>query len=499
MATPTATSARTALHTSVSLWDRNPVAANAFRTMLAVGLAWIVGYNLPGEASQYAYYAPLGAVIATTNNPGGSLRTALQAAAAIVLGGTAAAVADIFGDVDNFLPMAITVGLAVLLGAFRWLGPMGSWVPTAALFTLIFGNGELEFVGYYTGLILIGAAVAVLIAVVLPGQPVALAERDLDRLRYALSTRIEECIEGVDENERDEEGDGHERTGDQGSHEGERNADGDADADEDAPRDSADAEGRDDQRETRGAATTGGTETESTRQEDARSLEKMREDAEDPRKGRRPDLDQELSRARQSVAELRDARRKNQRAHQHAATIARAEDQLRTWEFAAAAMELVSAGRDLKGPRMPDLVREATTEALAALQELLDEWRLTKDQLDLRRMHAATARLDEAVNDPSTPASPTATAVLITMSKTLDMLSERELSHEEEEREEKEREEEEQEAQKQEREERKERKQEAKEQEKREKGRDKEQPPRGRDQPEQDDGQGRSTQDRSSR
>ena len=419
VATPTAHTARTALHSSVSLWDRNPVAANAFRTMLAVGLAWIVGFNLPGEASQYAYYAPLGAVIATTNNPGGSLRTALQAAAAIVLGGTAAAVADVFGDPDDFVPMAITVGLAVLIGAFRWLGPMGSWVPTAALFTLIFGNGELEFVGYYTGLILIGAAVAVLIAVILPGQPVALAERDLDRLRYALSTRIEDCMDRVD----DEEGD-----------DGRPGPDEDAGAEGEEGR-SADAEGSD-QRDTRGAATTGGTDTESTHEADARSVEKMQEDAKDPRHGRSPDLDQELYRARQSVAELRDARRKNQRAHQHAATIARAEDQLRTWEFAAAAMELVSAGRDLKGPAMPELVREATTEALGALQELLDEWRLTKDRLDLRRMHAATDHLDQVVNDPSTPASPTATAVLITMSKTLQMLAERELSHEEEEEEE---------------------------------------------------------------
>ncbi|HSP60631.1 MAG TPA: hypothetical protein VLO09_06185, partial [Ornithinimicrobium sp.] len=214
-------------------------------------------------------------------------------------------------------------------------------------------------------------------------------------------------------------------------------ADGAAGADQEEEEGrSADTEGGDDQRDTRGAATTGGTDTESTHEADARSVEKMQEDAKDPRHGRSPDLDQELYRARQSVAELRDARRKNQRAHQHAATIARAEDQLRTWEFAAAAMELVSAGRDLKGPAMPELVREATTEALGALQELLDEWRLTKDRLDLRRMHAATDHLDQVVNDPSTPASPTATAVLITMSKTLQMLAERELSHEEEEEEE---------------------------------------------------------------
>ena len=99
------------------LWGINGAAISSllgYGTMLAVALAWIVASNLPGEASNYAYYAPLGAVIATTNNPGGSLRTALQASAAIVLGGTAAIVADFFGDHDGWLAMGITVGIAVL-------------------------------------------------------------------------------------------------------------------------------------------------------------------------------------------------------------------------------------------------------------------------------------------------------------------------------------------------------------------------------------------------
>ena len=449
MATPTP---RQALLSSVSLWDRNPVMANAFRTMLAVALAWIVGFNLPGQASDYAYYAPLGAVIATTNNPGGSLRTALQASAAIVLGGAAAIVADFFGDHDGWLAMGITVGIAVLLGSFRWLGPMGSWVPTAALFTLIFGGGDLPFVGYYTLLILLGAAMAVLIAVVLPGQPVALAEQNLDRLRYALSHRVEGVIDRLEDDlaasMQDEE---------------------DVDDEE---QDSADAEGRGDQRETRGAATTGGTETEGRRPEDSRTAEEMAEDAEDPDKGRAPDLDQELARARESVAELRDARRKNQRAYQHAATIARAEDQLRTWEFAAAAMGMVAAGSDLRGPAMPERVAEVTCDALRALQELLDGWRLPMDTLDLRHLRRATEALDEVVNDPSTPASPTATAVLITMSRTLDMLADRERSYEDEEQqreEEKARKVQEKERKKQEKEAKKEQKEAEKERQKREK------------------------------
>lgn len=429
---------REALVRSVSLWDRNPIAANAFRTMLAVALAWIVAYNLPGEASNYAYYAPLGAVIATTNNPGGSLRTALQASAAIVLGGTAAIVADFFGDHDGWLAMGITVGIAVVLGSFRWLGPMGSWVPTAALFTLIFGGGDLPFVGYYTLLILLGAAMAVLIAVVLPGQPVAQAEQNLDRLRYALSNRVEEVIDRLEDDlanllDDDEEG-----------------------------TDSVDAEGRGDQRETRGAATTGGTETEGTRQEDARSAEEMAEDAKDPAKGRAPDLDQELARARESVAELRDARRKNQRAYQRGATIARAEDQLRAWEFAAAAMGMVAASTDLRGPDRAEPVAQATCEALRALQELLDVWRLPVETLDLRRLRAATEALDEVVNDPSTPASPTATAVLITMSRTLEMLASREKSYEDEE----ERREEEKQRKKQEKEDKKRQKESRKDQQK---------------------------------
>lgn len=338
----------TAVRATVRQWDLHPVAANALRTGMAVAVAWVVALSLPGQAAEYAYYAPLGAVIATTSNPGGSLRTALQAAAAITIGGATAVLADIIGDPDSWQAMAVTVGVGVLLATLPFLGSMGSWVPTSALFSLIFGDGDTWFVVLYSGLVLLGALVAVGAALVLPGQPIELARRDLDHLRSALARAVGETADLL----------------------------------------------RD------------GTEP-----------------ATDSR-----DLDRALSRARSSMAEVRDARRKNQRTWYRRHTAGRVEAQLRTWEYAAASMGLVADAAAGDAGHLAPTVRDATVAALEELRRLLEDWTSPNRDVDVSSLRDAADRLQESLDDPATPASPSASGVLFTLRRTITLAQENKLA-----------------------------------------------------------------------
>lgn len=184
--------------TSIGPWDRHPLLASAVRAAIAVPLAWLLVQWLPSPVGDYPYYAPMGAVIATSTNPGGSFKTGAQAVAAITLGGLAAIVADMVGNPDNPLPMAVAVLIAVLVTGWGWLGSMASWVPTAAVFTLLIGGGDLQYVALYTGILAIGAVVATLVTLTTPGQPLVQAQERLEHLRDALSGHMEDLTRDIE-------------------------------------------------------------------------------------------------------------------------------------------------------------------------------------------------------------------------------------------------------------------------------------------------------------
>lgn len=165
-------------------WRTQAQPAQALRAALAAAMAWLITGFLPGPASDYPYYAPFGAVIATTLSLVGSVRESLQAIASIALGGVLAFFANAV-PIPGPILIALTVGIGVLLASLTWLGSTGMWIPTAAIFTLIAGDGEAFYVGAYAGLTAVGAILGVAINAIFPPLPLEPVRRRIDSFRHA--------------------------------------------------------------------------------------------------------------------------------------------------------------------------------------------------------------------------------------------------------------------------------------------------------------------------
>lgn len=106
--------ARWLRHTAQTL-TANPRFGMAVRDAAAASVSWGLVTALPGFAADYPYYAPLGAVIATSTTVAGSMRQSWQTVAAIALGaGLALAIDQLLGR--NLGTVAAVVGIGVLFG-----------------------------------------------------------------------------------------------------------------------------------------------------------------------------------------------------------------------------------------------------------------------------------------------------------------------------------------------------------------------------------------------
>ncbi|GAB3356918.1 FUSC family protein [Modestobacter lapidis] len=178
-------------------WARHPRLGLAVKAALAAVTAWVLVGFVPGPASDYPYYAPLGAVIATSTTVAGSARESLQTVAAIALG---AAVAIGFHAVPGprLLALAAVVAIGVLLAGWHRLGSAGSWLPTSALFVLIIGrDNPTGYVLGYTGLTFLGALVGVAVTAAFPPLPLAPAEQQLKALRDTLAGQLDDLVDGL--------------------------------------------------------------------------------------------------------------------------------------------------------------------------------------------------------------------------------------------------------------------------------------------------------------
>lgn len=174
-----------------------PWLTRAVRTTGAAVIAWVLVRLVPGPWSDYPYYAPLGAVIATSVTVRGTTRRSVQATVAIAIGAVVARLVDAL-DLPGVAGLALVVLVGVLLSGWRLLGDMGSWVPTAALFVLIIGNADpVGYISAYVGLTLFGALVGVAVNLVVPPLPLTPAERSLDRLRAATSDHLDALAAAV--------------------------------------------------------------------------------------------------------------------------------------------------------------------------------------------------------------------------------------------------------------------------------------------------------------
>ena len=132
----------------------------------------------------------------------GSVRESLQAVASIALGAAVAVVVGRLVPGTGALSVAVVVAAGVLLAGWWRLGTMGSWVPTAALFTLVIGSRDpTGFVGAYTGLTLLGAAIGVAVNLVFPPLPLAPAQLAMARVRGLLVEQLGDLADGLDRDE----------------------------------------------------------------------------------------------------------------------------------------------------------------------------------------------------------------------------------------------------------------------------------------------------------
>ncbi|WP_133434068.1 FUSC family protein [Aeromicrobium phragmitis] len=174
----------------------------------AAGLAWVLGNAIPSPIGDYAYYAPLGAVLAINPTLANSIRRSVQLFGALLLG-AALGFGFEFVPLPGPLGVATIVFVAVLASAWDVLGAERSWVMTGALFTYVLGRVDpTDFVVGMVAQVSTGALIGVALTMVLPPMPLTLAQRRLATTSAEVADQLDSagaalCAE-AGENEQDE-------------------------------------------------------------------------------------------------------------------------------------------------------------------------------------------------------------------------------------------------------------------------------------------------------
>jgi uncharacterized membrane protein YgaE (UPF0421/DUF939 family) len=179
----------------MGLLRAHPYVFVAVKSAVAAGLAWLAVLPMGGAADDYPYYAPLGAVVVMSTTAMSSVRTSVQAVAAIGLGAAVAVVGQQVPSPGVVTLMAV-VGIGTVLSVWKWLGAMGVWVPFAALFVLILGGDDpWHYVLGYAGLTGLGALVGVGVNLAVPQLPLARTLHAVSALRQELGSQLRELAE----------------------------------------------------------------------------------------------------------------------------------------------------------------------------------------------------------------------------------------------------------------------------------------------------------------
>ena len=172
---------------------RRPAVQRGVRAAVAAGLAWQVAVLLPPLLSDYAYYAPLGAVIAVHPTIADSASAAWRSVLAILTGfALAVAVYELTRAVPNGLTIALIVALAIAVEQWRLWREQASWISFAAVLMITVGlDDPAAYVLRYAGLTLLGAAIGVLVTTVLfPPLQLTRAVEQIGRTRSMLTAHL---------------------------------------------------------------------------------------------------------------------------------------------------------------------------------------------------------------------------------------------------------------------------------------------------------------------
>ena len=172
---------------------RRPWLQRGVRAALAAALAWQAALLLPPSLSDYAYYAPLGAVIAVLPTIADSASAAWRSVLAILTGfALSVVVYELTRAVPNALTVAAIVALAVLIEQLKLWREQASWVSFAAVLMLTVGLDDPDtYVLRYAGLTMLGAAIGVLVTTVLfPPLQLTRAVEQITATRGLLATHL---------------------------------------------------------------------------------------------------------------------------------------------------------------------------------------------------------------------------------------------------------------------------------------------------------------------
>lgn len=177
-----------------------PWVQRGVRAALAAALAWQAALLLPPGIAEYAYYAPLGAVIAVHPTVADSATAAWRTVLAILLGfALAVGVYELTRAVPDALTIALIVALAIGIEQWRLLREQASWVSFAAVLMLTVGTADPgEYALRYAGLTLLGAAIGVLVTTVLfPPLQLTTAVRRIGTTRTLLARHLQDISVGL--------------------------------------------------------------------------------------------------------------------------------------------------------------------------------------------------------------------------------------------------------------------------------------------------------------
>lgn len=179
---------------------RHPRALLVAKISVAVAIAWSLAPLLPGDAQQFRYYAPLGALLSMHSTLMRSVQSALQTVAGLVIGIGLAGVMLLLSE-PGVWTISLVIGLGTLIGGMRWLGVGGEHVPLTALFVLIIGGPDAD--GYsiaYLAQICLGIVVGLAVnLIILPPLTIGTALNQLAGFRETLAVHLTETAEALED------------------------------------------------------------------------------------------------------------------------------------------------------------------------------------------------------------------------------------------------------------------------------------------------------------
>ncbi|PPF53713.1 FUSC family protein [Clavibacter michiganensis] len=171
----------------------------AAKTALAVGIAWAVAPYVPGVASEYPYYAPLGALVSMYPTLMGSARTGLQTLLGLGAG-ILLATGVIMTTGPSWWSIPVIVGIGVILSGSGWFGAGREYVPMAALFVLIIGGQDADQYSLgYVAQMAVGVVTGLLVNVlVIPRLSSGAASARISDFQREVAQRLREVGDAVE-------------------------------------------------------------------------------------------------------------------------------------------------------------------------------------------------------------------------------------------------------------------------------------------------------------